>query len=353
MESTQQPHPQPQAQATPQQHHAPQQHHVSSSDTAIITTPVWLTVIRGFQFFFAIIILGLAAAIIHWVYMDELGLAVAIVRPYPHLHTPTQLTQTPKSLFTWIIVVYSLFTEKIPGLRKAYQIYAVLALDLFLCILWLSTMGAAAARRSTFVVPVNASCSSDGSAVNSGVCTVVKRYIIMGNGALAMLSAIAGLSALELILFLVTFIWTLVTFLKWRKTNAPAAAAGASQGEIQMETKQPLYSQSTYTQVPQQQQQVPQQQQQQQYYPLQQQQQYQQPPQQYQQPPQQYQQQPQQPYQEMPAQGYEQQQHHQQPQQPQQYQQQPPYNPSPVSAPGSPPPQGQNYPYPPQPQELR
>lgn len=201
-------------------------------------------------------------------------------------------------------------------------------------------MGAAAARRSTFVVPVNASCSSDGSAVNSGVCTVVKRYIIMGNGALAMLSAIAGLSALELILFLVTFIWTLVTFLKWRKTNAPAAAAGASQGEIQMETKQPLYSQSTYTQVPQQQQQVPQQQQQQQYYPPQQQQQYQQPPQQYQQPPQQYQQ----PYPEMPAQGYEQQ---------QQYQQQPPYNPSPVSAPGSPPPQGQNYPYPPQPQELR
>ncbi|KAI8247616.1 hypothetical protein K4K56_011672 [Colletotrichum sp. SAR 10_98] len=328
MESTQQPHPQPQAQATPQQHH------VSSSDTAIITTPVWLTVIRGFQFFFAIIILGLAAAIIHWVYMDELGLAVAI------------------SLFTWIIVVYSLFTEKIPGLRKAYQIYAVLALDLFLCILWLSTMGAAAARRSTFVVPVNASCSSDGSAVNSGVCTVVKRYIIMGNGALAMLSAIAGLSALELILFLVTFIWTLVTFLKWRKTNAPAAAAGASQGEIQMETKQPLYSQSTYAQVPQQQQQVPQQQQQQQQYypPQQQQQQYQQPPQQYQQPPQQYQQQPQQPYQEMPAQGYEQQ-HLQQQQQ--QYQQQPPYNPSPVSAPGSPPPQGQNYPYPPQPQELR
>ncbi|KAJ0382997.1 hypothetical protein COL922a_011383 [Colletotrichum nupharicola] len=297
----------------------------SSTLDPIVTTPVWLTVIRGFQFFFSIIILGLAAAIIHWVYMDELGLAVAI------------------SLFTWIIVVYSLFTEKIPGLRKAYQIYAVLALDLFLCILWLSTMGAAAARRSTFVVPVNASCSSDGSAVNSGVCTVVKRYIVMGNGALAMLSAIAGVSALELILFLVTFIWTLVTFLKWRKTNAPAAAAGASQGEIQMETKQPLYSQSTYTQVPQQQQQVPQQQQQQQYYPpQQQQQQYQQPPQQYQQPPQQYQQQPQQPYQEMPAQGYE-----------QQYQQQTPYNPSPVSAPGSPPPQGQNYPYPPQPQELR
>ncbi|KAF9872549.1 hypothetical protein CkaCkLH20_10046 [Colletotrichum karsti] len=336
MDNTQQqPYVQPQAapQQQQQQQHQPQHHMTapsSATENTIITTPVWLMVIRGFQFFLAIIILGLSAAIIHWVYMDELGLSLAM------------------SLFTWIIVLYAVLTEKIPGLRKAYHVYAVLALDLFLCILWLSTMGATAARRSTFTVSVTASCSSDGSTVNSGRCTILKRYIVMGQGALAMFSAIAGLSALQLILFLVTFIWTLVTFLKWRKTNAPIAAAGASQGEIQMETKQPLYSQSTYSQ----QQQVPQQQQQQQQQHVPQEQQPYYPPQA---PQQQYQQQPPQQYQEMPAgqqyqqpntQAYEQQNHlHQQQQHPQA-----PYHPSPVSAPGSPPPQeGYNYP----PQELR
>lgn len=50
----------------------------------MIMTPAWMVAIRGVQFFLAIIILGLSAAIIHWVYMDELGLAVAIVRPSTH-----------------------------------------------------------------------------------------------------------------------------------------------------------------------------------------------------------------------------------------------------------------------------
>ncbi|KAL2876312.1 hypothetical protein SGCOL_008488 [Colletotrichum sp. CLE4] len=309
----------------------------------MIMTPTWMVAIRGVQFFLAIVILGLSAAIIHWVYMDELGLAVAI------------------PLFTWIIVLYTVLSEKISSLRNLYHTYAVLALDLFLVILWLATLGACAARRATFTVDVTASCTSDGSAVNSGSCTIFKRYIVMSQGALAMFSAIAGLSALQFILFLVTFIWTLVQFLRWRKTNAPAAAVSASQGEIQMESKQPFLTQQTAYQQPQNGQ-VPQQQQQQQFYP----------PQSYtpqpQPPSQQYQQQPPQQYQEMPSQQPQQQQYQQAPpaqnytQQPQDYQQHqqqqyPPqaYTPSPVngtvSPTNSPPPQGQTYAYPPQ--ELR
>ncbi|KAL0935675.1 uncharacterized protein CTRU02_210267 [Colletotrichum truncatum] len=280
MENTQhqQQQPLPQQQA-PQQTHAPVTTSSGSlSQPPVITTPAWIVAIRAFQFVLAIIILGLSGAIIHWVYMDELGLSLAM------------------SLFTWIIVLYALLTEKIVNFRKAYQLYAVLALDLFMCILWLSTMGATAARRATFVVPVTASCSSDGSAVNSGRCTVFKRYIVMGKGALAMLAAIAGLSALQLILFIVTFVWTLVVFLKWRKTGAPAASAAASSGEIQLESKQQLYSPSVDTTVNQQQQ-------------------YQQNQQQYQQPQPQHQQHQQQ--QEQQYQQYQQHEHqHQQQQQP-------------------------------------
>ncbi|GKT97147.1 membrane-associating domain protein [Colletotrichum tofieldiae] len=239
MDNTQQqPTMQPQVQAVPQQQQQQQQqqytHHASTSTPPpMIVTPTWMVAIRGFQFFLAVIILGLSGAIMHWVYMDELGLSLAI------------------SLFTWIIVLYAVLTEKIPSFRKLYHTYAVLALDLFLVILWLATMGASAARRATFVVPVTASCSSDGSTINSGRCTILKRYIVMGKGALAMFAAIAGLSALQFILFLVTFIWTVVQFVRWRKANAPAAQAGASQGEIQMESKQPFLTQQTAYQQPQ------------------------------------------------------------------------------------------------------
>ncbi|KDN64234.1 hypothetical protein CSUB01_01327 [Colletotrichum sublineola] len=333
-----QPQVQPQQPQGQPQQYAPQAS--TSTPPPMIVTPTWMVVIRGIQFFLAIVILGLSAAIIHWVYLDELGLAVAI------------------SLFTWIIVLYAVLTEKLPSARGLYHAYAVLALDLFLVILWLATMGACAARRAAFVVPVTASCSSDGSAVNSGHCTIYKRYVVMSNGALAMFAAIAGLSALQFVLFLVTFVWAVVQFSRWRKLNAPAAQAGASQGEIQMESKQPFMTQQTAYQQPQNGHV------QQQFYPPQQYQ--QQPPQQYQEMPGQPQQQQQQQYQEMPGQPQQQQYPpqttspaptyvQQPPHDYQQYQQQQqqypaqPYAPSPSSSP--PPGQGQTQGYPPQ--ELR
>ena len=47
----------------------------------IIQTPVWMTVIRGFQFFLAIVILGISGWLIHGAYIDEMGFAIAVVRP--------------------------------------------------------------------------------------------------------------------------------------------------------------------------------------------------------------------------------------------------------------------------------
>lgn len=48
-----------------------------------IPPPAWILALRAAQFLLSIIILGLAGGIIHWVYLDELGFAVAVVRPPP------------------------------------------------------------------------------------------------------------------------------------------------------------------------------------------------------------------------------------------------------------------------------
>lgn len=58
-----------------------QNHTVEKGDgpAHIIVTPIWVLVIRVFQFLLALIILGLSANLIHQAYLDEFGLALAIV----------------------------------------------------------------------------------------------------------------------------------------------------------------------------------------------------------------------------------------------------------------------------------
>lgn len=108
-----------------------------------------------------------------------------------------------QTVFTWIVVGYVLVTEKVPSANAAYNIWAVLALDLFLAILWLASCGANAALRARFKYDVNVQCYNDGSMVNSNHCFEVKRAAghakrdaVASDEGLAMMSAIAGLSAL-------------------------------------------------------------------------------------------------------------------------------------------------------------
>lgn len=117
-------------------------------------------------------------------------------------------TDSVQGLFSLIIVTYALVSEKAPNCRNAYNIWAILSLDLFMAILWLSSMGANAALRGTFTVSVNADCWDDGSAVNAGHCVVErqstglsKRFAVAGKAGLAEMSAVAGLSALEMYAF--------------------------------------------------------------------------------------------------------------------------------------------------------
>jgi hypothetical protein len=82
--------------------------------------------------------------------------------------------------------------------QKGYNIWAVLALDLLMAVFWLASLGANAALRATFTESVTVTgCYSDGSAISSHHCTVAKRAAVASQTGLALMSAIAGLSALE------------------------------------------------------------------------------------------------------------------------------------------------------------
>ncbi|KAK4179118.1 hypothetical protein QBC36DRAFT_323237 [Triangularia setosa] len=246
-------------------------------------TPVWVVVVRGVQIFFSLVILGMAGAVIHDVMIEELAFGIACV------------------VFTWIVIGYVLITEKVSGAREAYNIWAVLSLDFLMAILWLAALGAIAARRARFVVPVSlGKCYDDGSAVSSKSCEVYKRSLekrgaVLTQSGLGLTSGAAGLSALMWILFIVTLVYHGHTFRLWHQANKkPADAELNAQGAPMLATQQqaipapgPVYNdQQQYQQQTQYAQQYPSQQQQQQQPPQQPQQQQQyaaQPPQPYQQ----------------------------------------------------------------------
>lgn len=171
----------------------------------MVHTPVWCTVVRGFQAFFGFIILILAGLLIHGLALDAVVFALVCVR-LTVCHRLPRRTDCVQGLFSMIIVTYALVSEKAPNCRNAYNIWAILSLDLFMAILWLSSMGANAALRAEFTVKVNADCWDDGSAVNAGHCVVSRQTnglskrvaAVAGQAGLAEMSAVAGLSALEM-----------------------------------------------------------------------------------------------------------------------------------------------------------
>jgi hypothetical protein len=98
---------------------------------------------------------------------------------------------------TIIIAVYNITIQAIPSWSVAYNYWAILGLDIFGVICWLSAMAALAATRATFDIPTTINeCvhTADG-----GVCDrkLLKRAVA-GDGYLAAMSAAAGISALEM-----------------------------------------------------------------------------------------------------------------------------------------------------------
>ncbi|KAK3905159.1 hypothetical protein C8A05DRAFT_41865 [Staphylotrichum tortipilum] len=212
-------------------------------------TPVWVVIVRGLQIFFSIIILGMAGYLIHGHAMAANGFAVVC------------------TIFTWIVVAYVLISEKMTSAQNLYNIWAVLSLDLLMVIFWLASLGANAALRASFTETVTVTgCYSDGSAVSAHYCNVAKRAAIEKRAAvagpvgLAVMSAIAGVSALNWLLFLATLIFHGHTYRLWHQEHKsstspsdPATVEMKAQGtpmlaaqELQAPAPHPQYNDTAY-----------------------------------------------------------------------------------------------------------
>jgi len=190
-----------------------------SNEPYTVNTPLWCTVLRGLSIFFGFAIIIMAGILIHGKAMDAHAFALVVVKQSQislacpsslgfmleaHMlinHLPTH----PQCLMTWVVAIYALVSEKVPSARGAYNIWAILSLDLFMAIMWLASMGANAAQRAAFRYSVTVEgCYNDGSAISSNHCIVSKkrdlekRAAVADDGGLAMMAAIAGLSALQM-----------------------------------------------------------------------------------------------------------------------------------------------------------
>jgi hypothetical protein len=203
-------------------------------------TPLWVVVVRALQIFFSFVIVVMAGVLIHGHAMGPNGFAVVC------------------GLFTWIVVGYMLISEKMTSAHGAYNIWAVLSLDLLMVIFWLASLGANAQLRSRFVHPVQIeACFNDGSATSSNHCIVSrsivsKRAAVAGPLGLALMSAIAGLSALEWLLFLATLIFHGHTFRLWHQEHKKPSPDNATvemkaQGTPMLGPQQPTATHPQYT----------------------------------------------------------------------------------------------------------
>jgi hypothetical protein len=147
------------------------------SGNHILVSPLWLLIVRGFQFGLALLCLALGGSLISVGYLDEEGLNVAV------------------GVLTWLAVAYIVLSEKVPALQVAYHVIAVLVVEALMVILWLATFAATAARRSDF-----GSASGGGGGCYNGVCYSAKRDLEKRDTTvksfLDRLAAAAGLGAL-------------------------------------------------------------------------------------------------------------------------------------------------------------
>ncbi|KAE9381123.1 hypothetical protein N431DRAFT_306763, partial [Stipitochalara longipes BDJ] len=172
--------------------------------------PIWIPILRGVQFLFSIIIFALSANLIHGKYFSAMGFAIFC------------------SLLTWIVISYNLGTKYISSLNSFWNQFAVIGADAVMILFWLSSMGASAALRIAFRYPVTVDgCYSDGSTINSETCVVErgleKRGAVASNAGLSMMSAVAGLSALEMFLFIVCLVYYVLTWFRLRSKFSSSA----------------------------------------------------------------------------------------------------------------------------------
>ncbi|OAA61789.1 hypothetical protein SPI_04648 [Niveomyces insectorum RCEF 264] len=192
----------------------------------VFAMPAGVMVARGFQLFLALVIMVLSGLLMHGYVLSAIAYALVC------------------GLFTFIVALYAILSEKVPACRAGYNYWAVLSLDMFMAIFWLASMGAVAALRATFRYTTHATCYDNGSALNADTCitykrdartgaVLAKRDAVAGSGALAEMSAIAGLSALEMLLFIASFAY-LAHQLRMHSRNQNGGVASNDAAVVEM-----------------------------------------------------------------------------------------------------------------------
>ncbi|RFU29214.1 hypothetical protein B7463_g7115, partial [Scytalidium lignicola] len=208
---------------------------MASSD--IITLPKWTYALRGLQIFFSIVVLGLSAYGVYWLHFSSWGFAIFTC------------------IATWIMLTYILVVNLVESSRGAYNYWAVLALEVVSVIFWLSAMAALAATRATFTVPttINECVHTD----NGGVCdkkrdvsgNLYKRAYVATDSYLDMMSAAAGISAIEMILFIVTLVVFSINLHRHRTSHSALPTNDKVDHEMQPQSYNPTSEyQSQYPQ---------------------------------------------------------------------------------------------------------
>jgi len=206
--------------------------HGATTTTITTRTPTWVPVILAFELILAVILLGLSAYIIHGYYFNTLGFVIFL------------------SLLTWIVVIYNFVTLYVPSTKHLRPQLAPLVIDAVMVIFWLSAMGADAALRASFRYGVTVDgCYNDGSNINSEYCVVSRRGIekrqaVADSTGLSIMSAIAGLSALEMLLFIATLVVGVMAWSKSRSTKTTSTPQVKTEGYRMEPPKQ------NYTQAP-------------------------------------------------------------------------------------------------------
>jgi hypothetical protein len=204
---------------------------MSSRSAEILETPIWVLAVRVAQVVGALIVLGLCAALITDAggsYLDEINLGVAI------------------PVLTWIAVAYVVLTEKIAVLNVAYHIIAVLSVDTLMVILWLATFASIASLRNKIGDVPDISSSVSACLDDPAGCfgyrkrsTLSKRGgVLTYQEILDLMAAAAGLGALVWVLYLVTYVWMIMTFIKARKQGHFQMNMGTTESH-QMQTTPP------------------------------------------------------------------------------------------------------------------
>lgn len=177
-----------------------------SRSSHVIPLPKWVLFVRGFQLLLAVIVMGVSAYGIYWVAFNSWCFALFT------------------ALATMIIVLYAILTNHVAACAGGYNYWALLALEIFGVLFWLSSMAALAATRAAFVFPTEINgCVNYGY---GGVCykkrDIIEKRAVATYGYLDMMSATAGLSAIEMLLFITTLTVFSIHLRRTRSSNKHA-----------------------------------------------------------------------------------------------------------------------------------